>query len=250
MTKQASQQPFAGRTAVVTGAGAGIGRATALRLLAGGARVIATDLLGERLADLANEPGDVVLLTGDITEPGTIARIAGAAQAVDILVNNAGIMDGFLPAAEVDDDTWARVMAVNATAPMRLMRALLPGMIERGKGAIVNITSEAGLRGSSAGIAYTASKHALIGMTRHAAFQYGPSGIRVNAVAPGAVRTSIEAPFKSAAAAARIGPVLQATMPGVAEPEQLAATICWLASDEASNVNGAVLACDGAWSAV
>ena len=106
-------------------------------------------------------------------------------------------MDGFLPTAELDDDVWDRILAVNLTAVMRLTRAALPSMITAGKGSIVNVSLEAGLRGSAAGTAYTTSKHAVNGFTVSTAFFYAPAGVRCNAVAPGAVATSIEAPFRS-----------------------------------------------------
>lgn len=244
---------FAGQTVICTGAGAGIGRATALRFLREGARVIATDVVAERIASLIAEAASdrLVTFTGDIAAEATAqALVKAAGGRVDVLANIAGIMDGFLPLGEVDDATWDRVFAVNVTAVMRLTRAVLPLMVAAGKGAIVNITSEAGLRGSAAGVAYTASKHALIGMTKNTSFMYAPSGIRVNAIAPGGVKTSIEAPMKSRLAGERVGKLLPVILPPMAEAEQLAAHICWLASDEAANINGAVLASDGGWSAI
>jgi NAD(P)-dependent dehydrogenase (short-subunit alcohol dehydrogenase family) len=193
----------------------------------------------------------VVAVTVDVSRQEVAAAIVAAAGGkVDVLVNNVGIMDGFLPSGEVDDATWERVMAVNLTGPMRLTRAVLPGMAAVKKGAIVNISSEVGLRGSCAGVAYTSSKHALIGMTLTTAFMYGPAGIMVNAVAPGAVQTSIEAPFKSALAGERLGKLFPVVVTGAAQPEQLASSILFLASDAASNVNGVVLPCDGGWSAI
>jgi NAD(P)-dependent dehydrogenase (short-subunit alcohol dehydrogenase family) len=152
---------FAGRTAIVTGAGSGIGRATALRLAREGARVVAA-----------------------------------------------------------------------------------------GGGAIVNVSSEASLRASASGVAYTASKHAVNGITRSTAVFYKGNGTRANAVAPGPVATNIEAPFKSEHAAGVLGPIMQTTIPPVASADQLAATITWLLSDDASNVNGVVLPSDGGWSAL
>jgi NAD(P)-dependent dehydrogenase (short-subunit alcohol dehydrogenase family) len=248
-----SDQRFAGKTAIVTGAGAGIGRATALRLAREGARVVAADISAERLAALEAEapPGAIVALAGDLVQEQSVQAVAAAAQGrIDVLANVAGIMDAFLPAAEVDDATWERVMAVNVTALMRLMRMALPVMVQAGKGAIVNIASEAGLRGSAGGFAYTTSKHAVIGMTRSAAFMYAKDGVRVNAIAPGGVRTSIEAPMKSALAVARQAPLLQTIVPRPAEADDIAAAIAFLASDEARNINGAVLASDGGWSAL
>ncbi|RKS88504.1 NAD(P)-dependent dehydrogenase (short-subunit alcohol dehydrogenase family) [Microbacterium sp. AG790] len=244
---------FTGRTIIVTGAGSGIGRATAVRLLGEGARVVGADVSVERLDALRAEASvdRLVTVAGDIADAATIQHIVDAAgPTIDGLANVAGIMDAFLPPAEVDDETWDRVFRVNVTAPMRLTRAVLPAMIERGQGAIVNVASEAALRASSAGAAYTASKHAIAGFTKSVAFFYGPQGIRANAVAPGAVATNIEAPMKSEYAAGRIGPIMQALMTPVATAEQLASAIVWLLSDQSANINGVVLPSDGGWSTI
>jgi NAD(P)-dependent dehydrogenase (short-subunit alcohol dehydrogenase family) len=150
-------------------------------------------------------------------------------------------MDGFLPPSEVDDAVWERVLALNLTAVMRLTRAVLPGMIAAGGGAIVNVASEAALRPSAAGAAYTAAKHAVVGYTRSVAFYHGPQGVRANAVAPGPTITNIEGSVRSAYAGRRAGPVMQATMPAPVPPEPVAAAIVWLLSDEASYTTGSIV---------
>jgi len=183
--------------------------------------------------------------TGD----GVTAVAASAGGRVDSLANVAGIMDGFLPLDEIDDQTWERVFAVNVTSMMRMTRAVLPIMLAAGGGAIVNVSSEASLRGSAAGVAYTASKHAVNGLTKSTAF-FHSQGIRANAVVPGGVLTNIEGAFRSEQAAAIVGPVLQATLPSVATAEQVAAAITFLLSGDAANINGAILPCDGGWSAI
>ena len=244
---------FTGRTIIVTGAGSGIGRATATRIANEGGRVIATDVVAERLDALRTELEGFAVETvvGDVAASETIdALIAAAGDRVDGLANVAGIMDAFLPPHEVDDATWERVFSVNVTGPMRLTRAVLPLMIAAGKGSVVNVASEAALKASAAGAAYTSSKHAIAGYTKSVAFFHGPQGIRANAVAPGAVATNIEAPMRSEYAARRVGPIMQTTIPPVAQPEQLAAAITWLLSDDSANVNGAVLPSDGGWSVV
>jgi NAD(P)-dependent dehydrogenase (short-subunit alcohol dehydrogenase family) len=244
---------FAGKTAIVTGAGSGIGRATALRLAREGATAVVADISEARLNELtAGHPGLALIpVTADIaTGDGVTTVVASANDRVDALANVAGIMDGFLPPAEIDDQTWQRVFAVNVTSMMRLTRAVLPIMLAAGGGAIVNVSSEASLRGSAAGVAYTASKHAVNGLTKSTAFFYQSQGIRANAVVPGGVITNIEGAFRSEQAAATVGPVLQATLPSVATADQVAAAITFLLSDDAANINGAILPCDGGWSAI
>jgi NAD(P)-dependent dehydrogenase (short-subunit alcohol dehydrogenase family) len=241
---------FAGKTVIVTGAGSGIGRAIALRIASEGGRVVAADVAEDRVAAIVEELGNgAVGVSGDVSQQADVDRIVDAAEGrVDALANVAGIMDGFLPPHEVDDETWNRVLGVNLTGPMRLTRAVLPVMLAAGRGAIVNVASEAALRASASGVAYTASKHAVIGLTRSTAVFYASSAIRCNAVCPGAVATNIEGAPRSEFAMGILGKHL-GTIPSVATADQLAAAVCWLASDDSANVNGAVLTSDGGWSA-
>lgn len=248
-----TQGRFNGKTVIVTGAGSGIGLATALRLAREGARVVATDISASRLEALVTDHPDLALtpVAGDVASQEHIqAAVAAAQGSVDGLANVAGIMDGFLPPAEIDDATWERVFAVNVTGVMRMTRAVLPLMIAAGHGSIVNVSSEASLRASASGVAYTASKHAVNGLTKSLAVFYRGNGVRANAVVPGPVATNIEAPFRSRHAAAVLGPIMQTTVPPTASPEELAATITWLLSDDSSNVNGAIVPSDGGWSAI
>ena len=248
-----TQGRFAGKTVIITGAGSGIGKATALRVAKEGGRVIAADVSKERLDELVEQnPGlDLVPVAGDISTEETVAAVVGAAGGrVDALANVAGIMDNFAPIHDLDDETWDRVLRINVTALMRLTRAVLPLMLEAGAGSVVNISSEAGLRGSAAGAAYTASKHAVVGLTKNSAVIYGPKGLRFNAVAPGATITNIVANWGSQMAAERLGPLMQANIPAPATAAQLAASITFLLSDDGTNVNGTILASDGGWSAL
>lgn len=241
---------FAGKTVIVTGAGSGIGRATALRAAREGARVVVNDIAQGRLDDLVAQHPELTLIpvNADVsTEAGAQAVVAAAGDSVDGLANVAGIMDGFLPPAEVDDATWERVLAVNLTGPMRLTRAVLPIMIATGGGSIVNVSSEASLRACS-GVSYAVSKQGINALTRSTSVFYASQGVRANAVAPGGVETGIEAPFKSELAGAVLGPIMAATAGPLASPEQLAATITYLLSDDSSNVNGVILPSDGGWS--
>ncbi|MDR0837729.1 MAG: SDR family NAD(P)-dependent oxidoreductase [Propionibacteriaceae bacterium] len=243
---------FENKTIIITGAGSGIGLSAAKQAIAEGAKVVAVDLSAERLDAAAAEIGAAYIPVAiDITAADAPEKILAAAGGkVDVLVNNAGIMDGFLPAAEVDDKTWDLILNVNLTAPFKLIRAVLPGMIEAGKGAIVNISSEASLRPCS-GVAYAVSKRGINALTQHVATLYRGKGIRCNAVVPGAVKTNVDGAFRSAYAPQVLGPLLQAGAGTPAEPEELAAAILFLADDvAASNINGVILPCDGGWSAV
>lgn len=244
-------QRFEGKTVIVTGAASGIGRATASLFAREGARVVAVDRASEGLETLAAEFGGASIETilADLCDASAATAVARCAGEVDVLANVAGIMDSFLPAGEVDDDTWDRVIAVNLTAPLRLMRAVLPGMVARRTGAIVNVASVAGLKGGCAGAAYTASKHGLIGLTRNTAFLYAAKGVRANVVAPGAVETGIESESRSALADERIPALLKASITHFAQTKEIAASIAWLASSDSANVNGTVLASDDGWSA-
>jgi NAD(P)-dependent dehydrogenase (short-subunit alcohol dehydrogenase family) len=242
---------FTGQTVIVTGAGSGIGRATASRVAREGGRVIAVDVSRDRLDEFvaAHAGADVVALTADITDDEHVAQIIEAAgERIDGLANIAGIMDDMTPVGEVTDAVWDRVLRVNVTGTMKLMRAVIPAMLAQGSGSIVNTSSEASLRGSAAGAAYTASKHAVVGLTKSSAFMYGPSGIRVNAVAPGAVITNIEARFNSPLGADRVRTGMAVMVPPVTA-DRLAASITFLLSDDGVNVNGQNLASDGGWSA-
>ncbi|KQQ03451.1 MULTISPECIES: SDR family NAD(P)-dependent oxidoreductase [unclassified Rathayibacter] len=246
----ATQARFADRTVIVTGAGSGIGRATARRLVREGARVIAVDVAPKGIDELAaaSVDGSVVTVTADITSAdGVAAIVAAAGERIDGLANIAGIMDGMMPLHEVDDSLWRRVFSVNVDGTFALSRAVLPAMLAQGRGSVVNIASEASLRGNAAGTAYTASKHAVVGITKSAAFLYGPSGIRTNAVAPGPTATAIEGTMASEFGRERLSPFM-ALIPAVVSADTMAASITWLLSDDSANVNGIVLASDGGWS--
>jgi NAD(P)-dependent dehydrogenase (short-subunit alcohol dehydrogenase family) len=243
---------FDGKTVIVTGAGSGIGRATASRIAREGGRVIAVDVSKERLAEFADEHKgqNVTTIVGDITDDGDVKKIVAAAgDRIDGLANVAGIMDDMTALHEVSDKVWERVMNVNVTGTFKLTRAVIPAMLKARGGSIVNIASEAALRGSAAGLAYTASKHAVVGMTKSSSFMYAPHNIRVNAVAPGPTITNISTTFESEIGAERVQSAM-AILPTPAGADQLAASITFLLSDDSTNVTGVVLASDGGWSAI
>lgn len=248
-TEQVTPGRFGGQSVVVTGAASGIGKAVASRIVREGGRVIAVDVSADGLTALAAELGEALVpVTADITAPASAdAVLAAAGGRVDALANVAGVMDNDAAVHEVDDTTWERVLRINVEGPMRLMRAVVPGMLAAGGGRIVNIVSEAALRGSAAGAAYTTSKHALVGLTMSSAYQYAGTGVQVNAVAPGAVATGIPVPAAAPYGSARTAK-MRVAIPGLARAEELAASITFLLSKDAVNINGAVLPSDGGWS--
>ncbi|WP_031096933.1 SDR family NAD(P)-dependent oxidoreductase [Streptomyces sp. NRRL S-15] len=247
-----------GRSVIVTGAGSGIGRATALLFAKEGARVVIADVDDAAALAVAEEVaqggGTAVAVIGDLRDQAVVDRVAATAVeefgGIDVLVNNAGIMDSMSAAADTGDDEWERVIGVNLTAPFRLTRAALPHMLAAGKGAIVFTASEASLRGSAAGAAYTASKHGIAGLTKSLAVMYRDKGIRCNAIAPGGTATKIRVDAdRDAHGPAALAPYMgNAGSP--ARAEEQAAAIAFLASDAASNINGVILPVDNGWSAV
>lgn len=257
---------FVDRVALVTGAGSGIGRATALRLAAEGARIAAVDLreetARETVAAITAAGGAAGAFRCDVGDAAQVAALAaeveGALGVVDVLANVAGMGDrgGLSNLGELDDATWHRVLAVNLSGPFFLCRALVPGMASRGRGAVVNVSSLAG-RSKSAlgGLAYTSSKAGLLGLTRHLAFEYGRRGVRVNAICPGGVDTPM---IRAAGGARRDDPAEVAAareraaayryfqpIQRLSTPEEQAAAIAFLASDDASYVNGVSLDVNG-----
>ena len=246
------------KVAVVTGAGSGMGKAITILFAKEGAKVIAADMNQETLnkvvAEITANGGTTKPVIANVTKEQDIQNMIDAAVntfgSLDILVNNAGIMDNFVPAADVTDELWEKVFAVNVTGPMRATRKALPIFIKKGSGVIINIASAGGLFGSRAGAAYTASKHAVIGLTKNVGFEYAKLGIRCNAIAPGAVNTNIGNtlfnPNKFGMERAMAGINLN---PRVGEPEEIAKVALFLACDDSSLINGTIITADAGWTA-
>lgn len=245
------------KVAVVTGAGSGIGLAIARLFVAEGAKVVAVDWHADSIEAAVTEiGGSIVGMTGNVAEEtdsvAMIDRAVAEYGRIDILVNNAGVMDLFQSVADVDNETWRRCMSVNLDGPMFAMRRTVPLMLAQGSGSIVNIASVAAIGGGAAGAAYTASKHALIGLTKNTAYQYAKQGLRCNALAVGGVSTNIMNSVKADAldqeALGRLG-AYHASNPGTLDSIDIANAVLFLASDEARHLNGAVLPVDMGWSA-
>ncbi len=246
-----------GKVALVTGAGSGIGREIAKLFAAEGAQIVAADVVATGLDTLTQEISNIgdtklKIVIGDVSVRADAEQMVNTAlttyHALDIVVNNAGIMDDFVPVADLEDSLWHKVIGVNLDGPMFICRKALQTMLTNEKGVIVNIASVGGLFGGRSGVSYTTSKHALIGLTRSIAYQYAKKGIRCNAICPGGVATNISIRSPNPLGYER----LQTTLPSAtrtAEPDELARVALFLASDDASFVNGAILVADGGWTA-
>jgi 2-keto-3-deoxy-L-fuconate dehydrogenase len=229
------------RTAIVTGAGRGIGRAVAERFAREGATVFAADL---RFEPQWPHLSSVRRLETDVTSEEGVRRLVGEAGAVDILVNNAGIVEHG-DVAEADDAQWERIMAVNLRGAVLCCRHVVPGMLERGRGAIVNNASINGIRGNYKLAAYSASKGALVALTRSMALDYAPRGIRVNCVCPGTIEgTGMTADVEDDPQM-RAALVAKHPMGRLGTAEDVAGAVLFLASDDASFITGLALPVDG-----
>ena len=241
---------FTGKVALLTGAASGIGRATAVRLAAEGARIFAHDLSADGLATLASEVGasggEIAVRAGDISSRDecrdTVADCVAAYGRLDVLGNIAGIAraEHF---TDVGEDGYRRMMGVNVDGPFFMAQAAIPHLIEA-KGNLVNIASNAGLMGCAYTVVYTMTKGAIVQMTRSLAMEYVKTPIRVNAIAPGGINTTLTTTFEIPA---DVDFSLMAPYTGFRDmgtAEDIAALFAFVASDEAASVHGAILSSD------
>jgi meso-butanediol dehydrogenase/(S,S)-butanediol dehydrogenase/diacetyl reductase len=233
---------FDGASVLVTGGGSGIGRAICQRFASEGASVLVADIVGERAEEVAELVGGAAV-QGDVTVAADVARVVTTVDRVDVLVNNAGggVADDLL---EIDEEAWDHDIALNLRSAFLCSRAVLPGMVERGSGVMINIASVNGLA-FYANEPYSAAKAGLISLTRSMASRYGRHGIRVVAIAPATIRTPLwqERVDKEPAIFERL--MRWYPLRRVGEPEDVAAAAAFLASDDASWITGEVLRVDG-----
>ncbi len=249
------------KVVVITGAASGMGLAMATRFAAEGAKLVLGDWNAQRLeaavATIQASGAAVVSSQGNIADQATAEALVDLAISsygqLDVLCNNAGVMDSMQGIAEVSDETWRRVLGINLEGPMLTSRRALKHMLEHGGGVIVNVASTAGIHGGAAGAAYTASKHALVGLTRNTAWMYAKRNIRCNAICPGGTMTNIVESLDRNAIdptdAARVGE-FTALAPAYLEPSDIANLALFLASDESRQINGAIIPADAGWAAV
>lgn len=243
---------LAGKRALITAAGAGIGRATALAFAAEGATVVATDIDAASLASLGEECAAASTRILDVTDPAAIAALVAEAGAIDILFNCAGYVHAGT-ILDTDEASWRRSFTINVDSMYHTCRAVLPGMLERGAGSIVNMSSVASsIKGVPNRFAYGTTKAAVIGLTRSIAADYVARGVRCNAICPGTVKTPSLADRVRAMGgdeeAAWRGFTARQPMGRLGDPREIAALAVYLASDESSFTTGTVHVVDGGWS--
>ncbi|MGN6788807.1 MAG: SDR family oxidoreductase [Rhodanobacteraceae bacterium] len=241
---------LAGKRCLVTAAGAGIGRATALAFAREGADVLATDIDAAALQSLASENA-IRVATLDVTHAAQIASLIEADPVIDVLFNCAGYVHAGT-ILDTGEDAWRRSFAINVDSMFRLCKAVLPGMLARGKGSIVNMASVASsVKGVPNRFAYGATKAAVIGLTKAVAADYVARGVRCNAICPGTVKTPSLEQRVAALGGDRDAVWKSFTdrqpMGRLGEPGEIAALAVYLASDEASFTTGAIHVIDGGW---
>lgn len=248
MTKQ-----FEGKVALVTGASSGIGRASALAFAREGAKVIVADVLvegGEETVRMIKEAGgEALFVKTDVSKTSEVENLIHKAVEtygrLDCASNNAGIEGQSAPTADCSEENWDRTININLKGAWLCMKYEIPQMLKQGGGAIVNTASVAGLVGFQGLPAYSASKGGIIQLTRVAALEYAKAGIRVNAVCPGVIRTSMVERLQGGQAEAEAGFIAMEPVGRMGKPEEIAEAIVWLCSDAASFVTGHPMVVDG-----
>lgn len=274
LSMSVSAQNHSGRlqdkVAIVTGAASGNGKAIATLFSQEGAKVVLVDIDEQEVGKVANalqeNNSNTIAVVANVVKEADIQRMVDVALEkfgrIDILINNAGVFDELIPVGEVSDEIWDKVIATNLTAPMRGIRKVLPIFERQGGGVIVNTASIAGFTGArGGGAAYVASKHGLIGLTKNVAFNYKEKNIRCNAVAPGRVETNLRKNSEKliGSKSAHDESIQEwrdiekkitdgyITNMRKCTPDEIAKVVLFLASDEASFVNGSIFVADGGW---
>ncbi|GAB3799352.1 SDR family NAD(P)-dependent oxidoreductase [Virgibacillus kimchii] len=243
------------KIAFITGAGSGMGKAQASLFAKEGATVIGADINIEGVKKVAEEikteGGDALAVEIDVSNKASVeAAVNKGLQQygrVDILSNTAGILDGYAPSLETSEDLWDKTININLKGVYYVTNAVLPQMIENGQGTVINIASIAAFVAGGGGAAYTAAKHGIAGYTRQLSFDYGPKGIKANAIAPGAIETGMTKEIFEEGSADVMEAVNSVPAGRYGQAEEIATVALFLASEDFSFMHGAVVPVDGGW---
>lgn len=244
---------FEGKVALVTGGGSGIGRATSLAFANEGAKVVIDDINveggEETLAMVKSAGGEAIFVKANVSKATEVEALVQKAidtyGRLDCAYNNAGVGEPLKRVHKTSEDNWDRVMATNLKGVYLCMKYEIPHMLKQGKGAIVNTSSLAGLKGLSGQAAYVASKHGVVGLTKSAAIEYATLGIRINCICPGVINTPLIAPNMKDRPHVEKGYIDMEPIGRLGKPEEIASAVLWLCSDEASFAVGSIFSVDG-----
>ncbi|MDR5658563.1 3-oxoacyl-ACP reductase [Serpentinicella sp. ANB-PHB4] len=244
-----------GKTVVITGAASGMGRAQARLFSKEGANVIAADIdkdsLDKVVKEITSNGGQALAVQADISNRDSVKDLVKKGveeySSIDILCNTAGILDDYSPSLDTSEDLWDRIFNVNLKGMFLLTNEVLPHMIKKEKGVIINISSIAGFVAGGGGAAYTSAKHAVVGYTKQLSFDYGKQGIRVNAIAPGAIKTGMTEEILKDEDAPVMETIKSVPAGRYGQPEEIANLALFLASEESDFIHGAIVPIDGGW---
>ena len=247
---------MSGKVALVTGAGYGMGRASARRFADCGASVVVADIdtaTGAETVELIRSAGgEATFVEVDVGEPeavrGMVAATVDTYGGLDYAHNNAGIIEAQEPVTRFPDDLWDRIIRTNLTGTFLCLKHEIPALLERGGGAIVNVASETTYKGNAGDIAYTASKHGVVGLTQVTGLRYARRGIRINVIAPGNIETGFVERARESASPEQLRHI-ETVMPigRLGQPEEVAGVVVWLCSDAASMINATRVPVDSGW---
>ncbi|MDH6363252.1 3-oxoacyl-[acyl-carrier protein] reductase [Enterococcus sp. PF1-24] len=242
---------FENKVVLVTGAASGIGYAQAEAFLKAGAKVFAVDIQAD-FGDLGNEYSEnFATFSGDLSIAENCQAAVNICEKifgkVEILLNTAGILDEYKPLIETDEQLWHKILSTNLDSMFYLTKAVLPNMLDRKAGTIINMASIAGLVAGGGGIAYTTAKHAIAGFTKQLALDYAAEGIHVNGIAPGAIKTPMNAADFAGDGAMAKWVAEETPVKRWAQPQEVAELTLFLASEKSSYLQGNIVPIDGGW---